>query len=97
MGAAIRAFLAPILANIKLAAIAMVIAALAFTAWKIFQAGGDAVTTKNEKENQDAISDADLAALGADDCLAARAAGKRVRFDFDTGKCVRSGAGGEPE
>ena len=93
----LKPIIAPYLLPIKLAAAVAVVGAIGWGIWQVRQSGFDAATTQVEKDNQDAISDANLAALSADDCLAARAGGQRVRFDFDTGKCVRSGAGGGSE
>lgn len=55
--------------------------------------GWDAALRAIGEQNEQAISDADLASFNLDDCNRARADGERVRFDFGTGRCVRLAPG----
>lgn len=82
------------LAWVKLALGVAAALAIIWVAREIYQGGRDAERSEIEEQNNDAINDAAIAALGRADCNAARLDGQLVRWDFRTAKCVRSEPGG---
>lgn len=87
----------PLGAWAKVIALGLILSAAGTVFWWVFSSGEDAANKKVEDQNDKAISEADLAAYGVDDCNSARLNGQRVRWDFAASKCVRAKSGRQSE
>lgn len=63
--------------------------ALFFVAKWFVDVGYDRAIKAVDKQNEEAVNDADIAEYNLDQCIAARADGEPVFYDFGAGKCRR--------